>query len=299
MKLSSFTPSQIWDLTKDFVMLNIGLAVYSLGWAAFLLPYRITTGGLAGAAAIVQFATNIPMQTTLFVVNAVLLVIAWWQLGWKFALKSLYAVLALVTYLEVGQQMMTSEAGELIQILESGQDSMACILGAVLNGIGVACIFMSGGSAGGWDIVAAIVNKYRDISLGRVMLFLDFFVISSCYFLFSDWRMVVFGFVTLVIYTTTLDMVLNSNRQDVQVTIYSKKHDEIVEAIRERTGHTTTLMLGEGGYSHAQLKVQVVIVHKREVVTVLRMIHELDPEAFVTQHRVEGVYGKGFNVIKP
>lgn len=299
MGLEKLNKANAWELAKDFVMLNLGIAIYDLGWAAFMLPYRIPTGGLAGLAAIVQYATSFPMQYTIFFVNAALLVIAWWQLGLKFAVQTAYAVLALTFYLQVGQDIMTDTNGVLIQILGEGQDSMACMLGAILNGIGIAIVFLSGGSAGGWDIVAAVVNKYRNISLGRVMLFLDFFVIGSCWFIFNDWRMVVFGYVTLVIYTFTLDMVMNSSRQDIQITIYTKLYAEIGEEIRKETGHTMTLMYGEGGYSHDSMKILVVIVHKRESIKVLRLIRSLDPEAFVTQHRVEGVYGKGFNVIKP
>ena len=299
MITTHFSKADVWDFIKDFVLINLGMAIYSMGWAIFLLPYRITTGGLAGLAAIFQYATSFPMQYSIFMVNAILLLIAWWQLGLKFAIKTAYAVVALTFCLQVGQDMMTSSNGTLVQVLGENQDSMACMLGAILNGIGIAFVFLSGGSAGGWDIVAAVVNKYRNISLGRVMLFLDFFVIGSCWFIFNDWRMVVFGYVTLVIYTFTLDMVMNSSRQDIQITIYTKKHNEIGEAIRQETGHTMTLMYGEGGYSHDSMKVLVVIVHKREAIKVLRLIRAMDSEAFVTQHRVEGVYGKGFNVIKP
>ncbi len=290
---------QIWDFVKDLILINLGMAVYDIGWAAFLLPYHITTGGLAGLSAIIQYATSFPMQYTIFVVNALLLLIAWWQLGFKFALKTAYAVLALTLYLQVGQDLMTGDDGQLKQLLGEGQDSMACMLGAILNGVGIAIVFLSGGSTGGWDIVAALVNKYRNISLGRVLLFLDFFVVGSCWFIFDDLRMVVFGFVTLVVYTFALDMVMNSSRQDIQITIYTKLHSQISEDIRKATGHTMTLLYGEGGYTHDSMKVVVVIVHKREAIKVLRMIRDIDPEAFVTQHRVEGVYGKGFSVIKP
>ncbi|MCF0199006.1 MAG: YitT family protein [Bacteroidaceae bacterium] len=299
MKL--FTNSKVWDFIKDLVMINLGMAIYDVGWAAFLLPYHITTGGMAGMAAILQYATNgsIPMQYTILLVNAVLLAIAWWQLGWKFALKTAYAVFALSFYLEIGQNLMTDANGHLLQLLGDNQDSMACILGAVLNGIGIGIVFLSGGSTGGWDIIAALVNKFHNISLGRVLLYLDFFVIASCWPLFHDWRMVVFGYVTLAVYTFAIDMVVNSSRQDIQFTIYSFHHYEIAEKIREATGHTMTYLMGESGFQHREMRVLVTIVHKHEMVTVLRLIHTIDPEAFVTQHRVEGVYGLGFSHYKP
>ncbi len=288
----------VWHFVKDMVLINLGMAVYAIGWVAFLLPYRITTGGMSGMAAILQYATGFPMQYTIFIVNMVLLVIAWWQLGAKFAIKTLYAVLFLSFYLDLWQNLMTDTDGSLLKVLGDGQDSMAVILGSVLNGIGIAFAFMGGGSTGGWDIVAAVVNKYRNISLGNVMLFLDFFVISSCWFIFHDWRMVVFGFVALVVYTFTFDTMLNSNRQDIQITVYTHKHEEVRDIVRDMTGHTCTLMYGQGGYSTRDMKVVVTIVHKREAVKILRAIRNIDQEAFITQHRVEGVYGLGFNAIK-
>lgn len=290
--------NNIWNFTKDFSAINIGMAVYSLGWAAFLLPYHITTGGMAGMAAILQYAIGFPMQVTILIVNAILLAIAWWQLGSKFTLKTGYAVLALSTFLQLGQSMMTDDSGQLIQLLGPDQDSMACVLGAILNGVGIGIVFLSGGSTGGWDIVAALINKYRNVSLGRVLLYLDFFVIGSCWPIFHDWRMVVFGYVTLAVYTYALDMLINSSRQDVQLIIMTRNHQAISDKIVQNTCHSVTVMGGEGYYSHQEVKVLITIVHKRELVKVLRMIKEADPMAFISQSRCEGVYGNGFNTIK-
>ncbi len=279
-------------------MINLGMAIYDVGWAAFMLPYHITTGGGAGLAAILQYATGFPMQYTLLIVNAVLLLLAWWQLGSKFTLKTLYAVISLTFYLEIGQQIVTQDDGTLIKVLGDNQESMACILGAILNGLGIGLVFMSGGSTGGWDIIAALINKYKNVTIGRVLLYLDLFVIASCWPLFHNWQMVVLGYVTLVVYTFTVDMMINSSQRSVQFTIYSKRENDIMEAIRKETGHTSTLLFGEGGYTHEGTKVLITVVYKREQVRVLRLIRDVDPEAFVTLHSVEGAYGKGFNMIK-
>lgn len=289
---------RIWEFVVDFLAINLGMAVYSLGWAAFLLPYHITTGGMAGMFAIVYYVTGFPMSYAILIANGILLVFALWQLGWKFTIKTAYAVLALSAYLQLGQDMMTADDGTLMQLLGEGQDSMACVLGAVLNGLGIGIVFLSGGSTGGWDVIAAIINKYRNVSLGRVLLYLDFLVIASCWPIFHDWRMVVFGYVTLAIYTYVLDMLVNSARQDVQFIIFTNKPDEISQRIITETCHSVTSMNGEGYYSRQSIKVLITIVHKRESVTILRMIKETDPDAFVSQSRAEGVYGNGFKAIK-
>ena len=290
---------RIWEFTLDFLAINLGMAIYALGWAAFLLPYHITTGGMTGMFAILYYLTKFPISAAVLIANSILLIIAIKPLGWKLVGKTAYATIALSSFLELGQQMMTDESGHLMQILGEGQDSMACVLGAILNGLGIGIVFLTGGSTGGWDIIAALVNKYRNITFGRALLILDFVVIASCWPIFHDVRMVVFGYVTLVVYTYALDMLINSARQDIQFIIFTRKPDEICQRIISETCHSVTSMNGEGYYSHQDIKVLITIVHKRESVKILRMIQETDPAAFVSQSRAEGVYGNGFNVIKP
>ena len=290
---------RIWEFTLDFLAINLGMAIYALGWAAFLLPYHITTGGMTGMFAILYYLTKFPISAAVLIANSILLIIALKPLGWKFVGQTAYAAIALSSFLELGQQMMTDESGHLMQILGEGQDSMACVLGAILNGLGIGIVFLTGGSTGGWDIIAALVNKYRNISFGRALLILDFVVIASCWPIFHDVRMVVFGYVTLVVYTYALDMLINSARQDIQFIIFTNKPNEICQRIISETCHSVTSMNGEGYYSHQDIKVLITIVHKRESVKILRLIQETDPAAFVSQSRAEGVYGNGFNVIKP
>ena len=290
----------VMDFIKDMIFINFGMGIYSLGWAVFMLPNKIVTGGGAGAAAILQYASGFPMQYTLLIVNSVLLLVAWWQLGAKFTLKTLYAVLSLTFYLDWTQRLVGMDPELAKGIFGVHQDvGMSCILGAILNGIGIGMVFMSGGCTGGWDIVASVVNKYKNISIGRVLLYLDLVVIGGSYFLFDSWQTVVYGYITLVVYTFAVDVMINSSKQDIQFTIYTKEYEDIIDIIREETGHTSTLLYGEGGYTHDQTKVVVTIVHKNEQVSILRLIRDTDPDAFVTFHRVEGAFGKGFNVIKP
>ena len=290
--------ARYWEFLKDFLAINLGLAIYALGWAAFLLPYHITTGGLTGMFAILYYLTGFPISGAIMIANAILLLIAFKPLGWRFVVKSAYAVVALSTFLSVGQQMMTNEDGSLTQLLGPGQDSMACVIGAIMNGVGIGTVFLQGGSTGGWDIIAALVNKYRNIPFGRMLLYLDFLVIGSCWPIFHDWRMVVFGYVTLGVYTYVLDMLVNSTRQDTQFIIFTQKGEEICWRIVHETSHSVTRLNGEGFYSHQAMEVLITIVHKREQVQILRLIHEVDPAAFVSQSRAEGVYGNGFNMIR-
>lgn len=290
--------NRIWDFSKDFLYLNLGMAIYMAGWTVFLLPYKIPTGGWVGACSILYYATGFPMSLAVLIGNGVLLSFALWQLGWKFTLKTGYAVVSMAFFLEIGQRLMMGDDGQFIQILGPNESTMACVLGALINGLGVGLCFLSGGVTGGWDIVAAIVNKYKPISFGRVLLYLDLLVIGTSYFVFKDWRPVVFGYVTLFVYTYAADMIINSAKQDVQLIIMTTKGELLARIIREQTGHTMTQLNGEGCYSHTPINVMLLMVHRHEQISVLRIIRDIDPASFVSSSRVEGVYGLGFNRIK-
>lgn len=283
---------------KDYIFINLGLMSYAMGWAAFLLPYQITTGGVTGVSAIVYYATGTEIQVTYFIINAILMAFALKILGPRFSIKTIYAIFALTFFLWLFQEMMKDEQGVFYQILGPSQDFMACVLGATLCGIGLGVVFINNGSTGGTDIIAAIVNKYRDITFGRMILYCDIIIISSCYFIFHDWRRVVFGYVTLVIISYVLDLVVNSARQSVQFFIFSKHYDQIAERITHDTHRGVTVLDGVGWYSKNEVKVLVVLAKKSQSIEIFRMVKDIDPNAFVSQSSVIGVYGEGFDKIK-
>jgi uncharacterized membrane-anchored protein YitT (DUF2179 family) len=283
---------------KDYFMINFGLLIYALGWTAFLLPYTITTGGVTGVSAIIYYATDIPIQVSYTVINLVLLAFAFKLIGTRFCIKTLYATIVLAIYLWAFQEAMKNPDGSFMLLIGPGQDFMACVLGAVMCGLGLGIVFINNGSTGGTDIIAAVVNKYRNITIGRTIMYCDIIIISSCYFVFQDWRRVVFGFVVLVILSYTLDMVLNSARQSVQFFIISKKYDEIAERICKDMHRGVTLLDGTGWYSKNEVKTMIIMARKNQSVRIFRLVKDIDPDAFVTQSNVIGVYGEGFDPIK-
>ena len=165
-------------------------------------------------------------------------------------------------------------------------------------GIGIAVVFLNNGSTGGTDIIAAIVNKYRDVTFGRMIMYCDIIIISSCYFIFHDWRRVVFGFATLIIMSFIMDYVINSARQSVQFLIFSKKYDEIAEAVTHNLHRGVTILDGTGWYSKQPVKVIVILAKRSQSVNIFRLVKDIDPNAFVSQSNVVGVYGEGFDRIK-
>ena len=277
---------------RDYMMIALGMLMYSIGWTVFLLPNDITTGGVPGIASIVYWATGVNVQYTYFAINGALLVASLIILGWKFSVKTVFAVFTMTTILPIIQG---ATAG--LHLLHD-QPFMACVIGASFCGGGIGVAFSANGSSGGTDIVAAIINKYRDITLGRVILMTDMVIISSSYLVLHDWEKVVYGFATLYICSFVLDQVVNSARQSVQFFIISKKHEEIGHRINKDLHRGVTFIDGVGCYTGAVVKMMFVLAKKRESTTIFRLIKDIDPNAFVSQSAVIGVFGEGFDRIK-
>lgn len=278
----------------DYSIITLGGIFYALAVSFFLLPYKLTTGGVSGIGALIYYSTGFEVQNSYLIINALLLVLAVKELGWKFCIKTIFAVLLFTFTLWLGQRVYEM-CGK--PLLVGEELSMACLIGAILEGAAIGMCFMVGGSTGGTDIIAAIVNKYRNMSLGTVMLLLDVIIISSCYFVFYDIQRVIFGFVLLIISSVTVDYIVSRDRQAVEFKIYSRNPYAIADAII-KTGHGVTIMDGQGYYTKSERKVIVSVVRKREQVIWLRMIKAIDPFAFVTMGKVSGVWGEGFDVMK-
>jgi len=288
LSISSLSRQVLLRETRDYLMIALGMILYGIGWTVFLLPNDITTGGVPGIASIVFWATGFPVQYTYFLINAVLLMLALKILGFKFSIKTIFAVFTLTFFLSLIQELTAG-----MHLLQD-QPFMACVLGASFCGSGIGIAFSSNGSTGGTDIIAAIINKYRDITLGRVMMICDMIIITSSYFVLKDWEKVVYGFVTLYVCSFVLDQIVNSARQSVQFFIISKKYQEIGKEINA-LHRGVTVIDATGLYTGQEQKMMFVLAKKRQSTTIFRIINDIDPTAFVSQSAVIGVYGEGFD----
>lgn len=289
--LSATRKQKIFRETRDYLMIALGMIMYGIGWTAFLLPSDIPSGAVPGIASIVYWATGFPVQYTYLIINFLLLLLALKILGLKFCLKTIFAVFVLTAILGVIQSIFKEG-------LIHDQPFMACVLGASFCGGGIGIAFSANGSTGGTDIIAAIVNKYRDITLGRVILICDVVIISSSYLVLHDWEKVVYGYTVLFISSFVLDQVVNSARQSVQFFIISSKYEEIGRRINKDLHRGVTFIDGVGCYTQNNVKLMFVLAKKRESSTIFRLIKDIDPHAFVSQSAVIGVFGEGFDKIK-
>jgi len=291
-KIKSMT-KETWISIREYIFIAFGLLMYSAAWKAFLLPHLITGGGATGIGAIVYYATDFPISITYFSINFVLLVIAVRTVGLAFSLRTIYGVIVLTTFFAVLPQAVPGT------FVGAEDNFMACVLGGLLSGAGIGIVFLSNGSSGGTDIIAKVVNKYRNITLGRVLLYCDVFIICSTYFFdFGSIEKIVYGLSTMAITTVTVDMVINGVRQSVQFFIFSKEYEEIATRINNDVHRGVTVIDGMGWYSKEPVKVITVVARKNESIKIFRIVKDIDPNAFISQSSVIGVYGEGFDVIK-
>jgi len=285
------TKASLLAEVRDYVVIAIGMLSYCIGWGVFLLPNSITTGGIAGVSSILYWGTGIPVQTSYFVINAILLLIALRVLGWKFCVKTIYAVMVLT----LGVAYVT---GAYHGHLLADQPFMAAIIGAVFCGCGVGLGLSSNGSTGGTDIIAAIINKYRDISLGRVIMICDVIIITSSYLVLESWEKVIYGYVVLYVTAFCIDQVVDSRRSSVQFFIISDKWREIGQRINREPHRGCTVIDAQGFYSGKEVKMLFVLAKRRQSGLIFHIINDVDPAAFVSQSAVIGVYGEGFDHFK-
>ncbi len=296
---------QIWNEAKDYLFIALGLAIYTVAFTVFLMPYQIVAGGVTGLSAIIYYATGFHLENTYIIINGVLLVVALKILGVKFLMKTIFAILTLYFMLMFAQEIIPKQENGLpFKLMGEGQDFMSMIIGCVLTGIALATVFLHNGSTGGTDIIAASVNKYHNVSLGSVLIAADFCIIGSCMFFpqFGTYleraHKVMFGFCVMAMENYTLDYVMNARRQSVQFFIFSKKWQEIANAIGTEMNHGVTILDGHGWYTGHQMKVLCILAKKNESINMFRLIKMIDPQAFVSQSSVIGVYGEGFDEMR-
>jgi len=275
---------------KSYFIIALGLFIGSIGWTGFLIPSEIVGGGVSGIATIIYFATGFKVGYSVFIINGLLLVVAMRILGFGFGVKTIFATFVLSFFLWLLQSIFTEP-------LVSDR-FMCAIIGGIMAGASAGIILSQGGSTGGTDIIAMMINKYRNYSPGQLLLTLDLIIISSSYFLSNSIEQVVYGFVAMGVSAYCVDMVIEGSKQSVQIFIFTKKHDEIRNEVVLNLDQGLTILEAKGGYSQQDVKVLMLLAKKKDSQAILKMAKIVDPEAFISMGSVMGVYGQGFDKIK-
>ncbi len=280
------------SVIDDYIVITIGVALYTFAWADMLIPNGIASGGLTGACTILNFATGIPVYLSYIVVNTLLILGGTLVLGKGFGFKTLYAIGLSSLGLDIFAGM------EFLHVFFDNK-LLLVVVAAIIESIGITCILARGGSTGGTDIVALIINKFWPISLGKVFLALDLFIIASVLLIPGKTvEDMVYGYVAMVIFSVFVDWVLLGRNSTWQIMVFSNKYKEIADTVIHDLNRGVTALDAQGWYSGESKKVLLILVRKPELHTITKVVKELDPTAFVTVSSASTVYGEGFDEMK-
>jgi uncharacterized membrane-anchored protein YitT (DUF2179 family) len=293
---------KILATVKSYAIITLGLLLYVVAWTIFIIPNHLVGGGVTGISAVIQYCTGFHVSYSFFIINAILLLIALKVLGPAFGVKTVYAMVVTTLLLRFAPMVIPEDFIQIISI-DNGK-LLSVILGGALSALGISLTFSQGGSSGGTDIIALMINKYRAISPGRILLILDIFIIASSLIVPTEgsWGMrvanLVYGYVMAGVFSFALDLFVSGSKQSVQILIFSKNFEKIADRITGEVHRGVTALEGKGWYTKDPSTVLVVVARKHELKFLLNLIKEEDPQAFLSVGSVTGVYGSGFDVIK-
>ena len=288
--LPKINKETIFPIAKSYAIITFGLFINAIGWTVFLIPAKITGGGLTGVSSLLFYAFELHVGATYLIMNGLLIVLSIRFLGKSFGLKTIFATAILSLFLSLLEGIVTEPIVD--------EHFMSAVVGGILAGAGVGLAISQGGSTGGTDIIAMMINKHKNISPGKILLYLDIIIISSSFFVFQSIEKMVYGYVSMAVTAYTIDMVLTGAKRTVQMFILSKKYEIIANRVGTEVRRGITILNGKGWYTQEETKILMILVRKQESNHILKIIKETDPNAFISLGNVMGVYGSGFDRIK-
>lgn len=293
-------PKKVLITVFDYIIISIGTLLFVMAWTSFLLPNNMIDGGMTGASALLSMVTGISVDIWYFGINVGLLILAWFVLGNGFGIKTVYSILlSTLLFRVLGNDTFVCLQSVEGQPLYVGDGILVPIIGGLLEAVGLSLILIRGGSTGGTDILALIVNKFWPVTLGRFYVMADLVIISLLIFVpghnFTD---VVYGYITMGVCAYVLDLIMLGKESAVQVLIFSKEYEAIGNFVTRNMGRGVTALKAVGWYTQEDRQVLLVMIRKTEMASLVKAVKEVDPKAFVTVVPANSVFGEGFGEMK-
>ena len=293
-------PRKVLITIFDYIIITIGTVLFVMAWTSFLLPNNMIDGGMTGASALLSMVTGISVDIWYFGINVGLLILAWFVLGRGFGIKTVYSILlSTLLFRLMGDESMRFLWSVEGQVLYVGDGILVPIIGGLLEAVGLSLILLRGGSTGGTDILALIVNKFWPITLGRFYVMADLVIITLLVFVpghcFTD---VVYGYITMGVCAYVLDLIMLGKESAVQVLIFSNHYEAIGNYVTKEMERGVTALKAIGWYTQEDRKVLMVMIRKTEMTQLVKAVKDVDPKAFVTVVPANSVFGEGFGEMK-
>jgi len=280
-------------IKKIYPVLTIllGAAIYAFGLTYFVVPHHLFEGGATGITLITFYLFKIPVSLMNLLINIPLFILAWKIFGAKSLYSSLLGTLALSAWLAFFERIP-------LHIDLQGDLLITALIAGILLGIGLGIIFNAGGTTGGTDILARIINKYTHISMGKLLFILDFCILMLILLIFKDLRLVSYTLLFDFIVSRVIDLIGEGGYAGKGFMIITKRPDHLAKTINDDLGRGVTFISGQGYYSQKDLKIIYCIVGRNEIVKMKEMIHRIDPQAFITITEAHEILGEGFTFEK-
>ena len=284
--------NKILTVLWDYFLMTVGSVIFCMSWTSFIIPNGLASGGLTGFCTILQYGTGIPVGVTYPVLNVCLLILGFLVLGKGFGVKTIY-VIALTSVLFDVLPMFPQ-----LEVLME-EKRLVALVGAAGEAIGIGIVLLRGGSTGGSDIIAMIINKYWPVSPGRVYLVTDIFIILSVLLVPGKGIVdVIYAYVVMLGFSFGVDFVLLGNKSTVQILVFSSKYQDIADHVITSVDRGVTALQSMGWYSKKESKVLLIVARKFQMNGIINEIRNIDKRAFISVSSAMSVFGEGFEEVK-
>ncbi len=283
---------KILTVLSDYFLMTVGSIIFCVAWTSFVLPNGLASGGVTGLCAILQYGLGIPVGISYPVINITLLIMGFIVLGRSFGIKTIYVIALTSVLFEVLPNFPQLEV-----LIE--EKLLVALLAVAMESVGIGLVLRRGGSTGGTDIAAMMINKYWPVSPGKVYLYSDFFIIMSM-LLIPDKGIVdvIYAYVMVFGFSFGIDYVLMGDKSSVQILVFSSRFKEVADYIINDVGRGVTALQSLGWYSQKESKVLIIVARKSELNTIINEIKYIDKTAFISVSSAMSVYGEGFEELK-
>lgn len=291
---------KIKRLLVDYFVLTVASFIFAIAWESFMIPNGMSAGGMMGLSTVIQYATlgAIPAEYSYLAINAVLIVIAVLAMGIGFGFKTIYSIVMSSVAMKIvgGVVALHCVPGEFFFVNET---LLIPIIAGVLEAVGIGLVLRYGGSTGGTDIIALMINKYWPVSLSIAFLITDLIICALLLLLpdkvFSD---MCYGLLELVTFSLMIDVVVGGNRSSYQLLVFSEKYEAIADHIINRMDRGVTVLKAQGWFTKQEKNVLLILINQKQMPELSRVIKDIDPRAFMSVSPTHSVYGEGFDEIK-
>lgn len=309
IKKKLFNKENIDILTKDFPGITIGTFIAAIGISLYLVPHRISPGGIGGLAQILHVLFHWKTGITMLIFNIPLFILGFFIIGKIFGAKTVFGMVAISVFVD----LLEPNVGYIAKIFSNiimeipkypgfysltDNTFLACIAGNVFLGIGIGIVFRFRGSTAGTDIPAAVIRKYTGFSLGVGFMLIDSVIIIFSGIIFKDPNLIIWAMFGLFISSKMCDFVMEGLPIAKTAMITSDKYHDIITVISEKLGRGATLIKAEGGYTNLDKPVLFCVISRKEVFQLKKIVKDIDPNAFIVLHDAHDVLGQGFRPLK-